>query len=77
MQAQSGRFRGLDWSISKVLCCFLVNGVKCLKIVLDGGGGGGLGGGGGGRLALEALFVSVGAPLSLACKILSLTFDLN
>lgn len=62
IQAQSGRFLGLDLSMSMVFCCLSERGGKSFNTVLPGGGGGGLGGGGGGMFALEALFDSVGAP---------------
>lgn len=63
MLAQSGRFRGLDFSISSFSCCDSFNGARSFRIVRLGGGGGGRGGGGGGIAALEELFDSVGAPI--------------
>lgn len=62
MQAQSGRLRGLDFSISSVFCWVWVSGERSLRMLRLGGGGGGLGGGGGGIAALDELFDSVGAP---------------
>ena len=61
--AQSGRFRGLCFSISSFSCWLLFSGGRSFRIVLLGGGGGGLGGGGGGIAALDELFDNVGAPV--------------
>lgn len=66
MLAQSGRFRGLDFSISSFSCCDSLSGGRSFKICLPGGGGGGRGGGGGGIAALEELFDRVGAPVVLS-----------
>lgn len=63
MLAQSGRFRGLCFSISSFSCWLLFSGGRSFRIVLLGGGGGGLGGGGGGIAALDELFDNVGAPI--------------
>lgn len=63
MHAQSGRFRGLCFSISSVCCCWSFNGGRSFRTVRPGGGGGGLGGGGGGIAALDELFDNVGAPI--------------
>lgn len=62
IHAQSGRFLGLDLSISNFSCCDSVSSGKSFNILRAGGGGGGLGGGGGGIAALDELFDNVGAP---------------
>jgi len=63
MQAQSGRFLGLDFSASSFCICVSLSAGRSLRIVvLLGGGGGGRGGGGGGTFARDELFDKVGAP---------------
>lgn len=77
IQAQSGRFLGLDFNMSSILLCLLDNCGKSFRIDLAGGGGGGLGGGGGGIAALDELFESVGAPENLRLNFYSNSYKKN
>ena len=69
IHAQSGRFLGLDLSISIVFCCFSDSGGKSFNTIRAGGGGGGLGGAGGGMAARDELLDNVGAPVHEIGKI--------